>query len=206
MRGKFITIEGPDGSGKSTIIRKISEYYSEKREDIIFTREPGGTPIGEEIRKIILDKNNIALGKETEALLYAASRAQHIHELIEPTLKEGKNIISDRFLLSSLAYQGVGRGLGIERVKAINEFGLREIEPDLILFFYIDPETTLKRKFRDNKADRLELEGNSFHNRVYDGYIRLLEQYPNNIKKIDATGSIEEVRDATIAAIDNILK
>lgn len=206
MRGKFITIEGPDGSGKSTIIRELSDYYSHKERDIIFTREPGGTPIGEDIRGIILDTDNVALARETEALLYAASRAQHIHELIEPALKDGKDVISDRFLLSSLAYQGVGRGLGIDRVKEINEFGLRGIEPDLILFFYIDPETTLKRKFEDAEVDRLELEGNAFHKIVYDGYMELLEKYPDNIKRIDATKSIEEVKQASIEAIDSVLK
>ncbi len=206
MDGKFITIEGPDGSGKSTIIRQLKKHYSKKNVDILFTREPGGTQIGEEIRDIILDKKNTMLGKEAEALLYAASRAQHIHELIEPTLKAGKNIISDRFLLSSLAYQGVGRDLGVEKVREINEFGLKGIEPDLILFFYIDPETTLKRKFRHSKEDRLELEGNAFHNKVYNGYMELMNKYPKNIKKIDATQSISQVKRQTIEAIDAVLK
>ena len=153
-----------------------------------------------------MDKKNTMLGKEAEALLYAASRAQHIHELIEPTLKAGKNIISDRFLLSSLAYQGVGRDLGVEKVREINEFGLKGIEPDLILFFYIDPETTLKRKFRHSKEDRLELEGNAFHNKVYNGYMELMNKYPKNIKKIDATQSISQVKRQTIEAIDAVLK
>lgn len=206
MEGKFITIEGPDGSGKSTIIKQLRKHYSRKNVDILFTREPGGTQIGEEIRDIILDKKNTRLGKEAEALLYAASRAQHIHELIEPTLKAGKNIISDRFLLSSLAYQGVGRDLGVEKVREINEFGLKGIEPDLILFFYIDPETTLKRKFRHSKEDRLELEGNAFHNKVYNGYMELMNKYPKNIKKIDATQSISQVKRQTIEAIDAVLK
>ena len=206
MERKFITIEGPDGSGKSTIIKQLRKHYSRKNVDILFTREPGGTQIGEEIRDIILNKKNTRLGKEAEALLYAASRAQHIHELIEPTLKAGKNIISDRFLLSSLAYQGVGRDLGVEKVREINEFGLKGIEPDLILFFYIDPETTLKRKFRHSKEDRLELEGNAFHNKVYNGYMELMNKYPKNIKKIDATQSISQVKRKTIEAIDAVLK
>lgn len=205
MLGKFITLEGPDGSGKSTIINLIKDYFIDKGIDLIVTREPGGTLIGEEIRDIILDNNNTNMGLETEALLYAAARSQHVHEKILPALKKGKTVICDRFLLSSLAYQGVGRGLGIERVKAINDFGLRGTKPDLILFFHIDPEITLQRKTNVMGGDRLEQEGNQFHKSVYEGYMELLNIYPDNIKIIDATKSIEEVFSQSILEIEKLL-
>lgn len=205
MKGFFITLEGPDGSGKSTIIKLIGNYLEKKAIDFVMTREPGGTLIGEEIRHIILDEKNINMGKETEALLYAASRAQHIHEKIKPSLEEGKLVICDRFLLSSLAYQGVGRDLGIDKVKAINDFGIKGLNPDLILFFHIDPELTLKRKFIGDSPDRLEQEGNEFHKKVYEGYMELLKLYPENIKIIDATKTIEEVLEQSINEIENLL-
>lgn len=205
MGGLFITLEGPDGSGKSTIIQLLGEYLQEKNIDFIMTREPGGTPIGEEIREIILDTKNTNMGPETEALLYAASRGQHVHEKIIPALNEGKVVLCDRFVLSSLAYQGVGRGLGIEKVKAINDFALKNIYPDLILFFHIDPEVTLQRKTKESGGDRLEKEGNIFHKRVYNGYMELLEIYPKNIKIIDANKSIEEVLEQSIKEIEKVL-
>lgn len=204
MLGKFITLEGPDGSGKSTFIKLISEYMENKGISFIVTREPGGTPIGEKIRDIILDNENINMGPETEALLYAAARSQHIHEKIIPALEEGKIVISDRFLLSSLAYQGVGRGLGIENVKMINDFGLRGIYPDLILFFHIDPEITLERKTTQG-GDRLEKEGNDFHRKVYEGYRELIEKYPEKICRIDARKSVEEVFQQGLSEIKKIL-
>lgn len=205
MKGLFIALEGPDGSGKSTITNLIESYLEERDIDFIITREPGGTSIGESIRKMILDNNNTDMKSETEALLYAASRAQHIHEKIQPALEEGKLVICDRFVLSSLAYQGVGRDLGIENVKMINDFAIDGIYPDLILFFYVDPETALLRKTRGLSGDRLELEGNKFHERVYQGYLDLIKKYPKNIKIIDATESVEEVLNKSILEIEKIL-
>ena len=205
MKGLFITLEGPDGSGKSTIIKLIGDYLSNKGIDFIMTREPGGTSIGEDIRHIVLDNENTQMGKETEALLYAASRAQHVHEKIMPALEEGKLVLCDRFVLSSLAYQGVGRNLGIESVKKINDFALGGLYPDLILFFHIDPEITLKRKTKDSSGDRLELEGTEFHNRVYNGYMELLKLYPDKIKIIDASQSKEEVLISSIEKIEELI-
>lgn len=205
LKGLFITLEGPDGSGKTTILNRIKAEFKNRNIDIVTSREPGGTRIGEEIREIILDKENTLLADETEALLYAASRAQHVAEVIEPAIKNGQIVISDRFLLSSLAYQGVGRGLGIEKVKLINDFGLRNIQPDLILFFYIDPEETLRRKTENNGGDRLELEGDNFHRKVYNGYRQLIEKYPENIVIIDARESVEEVAKNAMAAIDKLI-
>ncbi len=205
MAGKFIALEGPDGSGKSTIINLIGNYMKDRNLEFIVTREPGGTLIGEEIRDIIIDNKHTNMGAETEALLFAAARSQHVHERILPALNEDKIVLCDRFLLSSLAYQGVGRNLGIESVKMINDFGLRGIYPDLILFFHVDPEITLKRKIDNLGGDRLEKEGNEYHNRVYNGYMELLKKYPKNIIVIDATKSIDDVCKQCINAIEKIL-
>lgn len=188
----FITFEGPDGSGKSTIIQKVYDYLIENNYDVIKTREPGGSPIAEEIRNLILDTENTKMGYRTEALLYAASRAQHVEETILPALNENKIVLCDRFLISSLAYQGVGRDLGIENVRKINEFAINGVFPDFVLFFDVDPITTLKRKSSLDTADRLEKEGNNFHERVYNGYKEILNS-EKNIEIIDATQSVEDV-------------
>lgn len=206
MKGIFIALEGPDGSGKSTITKKIGDYLEETGRDYIITREPGGTPVGEEIRGIILDKNNTEIGNETEALLYTAARAQHVKEKINPALAEGKLVISDRFVFSSLAYQGVGRGLGIDKVKMINDFAIGSTYPDLILFFHIDPEETLKRKLVGDSGDRLELEGNKFHKKVYNGYKDIIEKYPDNVVIIDGSKSIEEVFRSTVLEIEKTIE
>ena len=188
----FITFEGPDGSGKSTIIQKVYDYLIENNYDVIKTREPGGSPIAEKIRNLILDTENTEMGYRTEALLYAASRAQHVEETILPALNENKIVLCDRFLISSLAYQGVGRNLGIENVRKINEFAINGVFPDFVLFFDVDPITTLKRKSSLDTADRLEKEGNNFHERVYNGYKEILNS-EKNVEIIDATQSVEDV-------------
>lgn len=206
MNGLFIALEGPDGSGKSTIAKLLGDYLDEKNIAYISTREPGGTEIGEKIRNLILDKEHTDMSDRTEALLYAASRSQHVDEKILPALKEGKLVLCDRFVLSSLAYQGRGRQLGIENVKQINDFAIGDVYPDLILFFYIDPSITLKRKTENDGVDRLELEGDKFHQNVYKGYMEVLDMYPKNIKKIDATKSIEDVLDQSIREIESLLE
>ena len=188
----FITFEGPDGSGKSTIIQKVYDYLIENNYDVIKTREPGGSPIAEKIRNLILDTENTKMCYRTEALLYAASRAQHVEETILPALNENKIVLCDRFLISSLAYQGVGRDLGIENVRKINEFAINGVFPDFVLFFDVDPITTLKRKSSLDTADRLEKEGNNFHERVYYGYKEILNS-EKNVEIIDATQSVEDV-------------
>ncbi|MCR2044248.1 dTMP kinase [Anaerosalibacter massiliensis] len=205
MSGIFITLEGPDGSGKSTISRFLLDYLKKRKIDFIFTREPGGTPIGENIRKIILDKKNINMSSRTEALLYAASRSQHISEKIKPALDDGKVVVCERFVLSSLAYQGYARGLGIEEVKDINDFAIEGVIPDLTLFFNVDPVYALNRKTNRKGGDRLEKEGVNFHSKVYDGYKKLISLYPEKIKLIDASKSIEETFDQVRKEIEKIL-
>lgn len=202
MKGLFITIEGPDGAGKSTQIELLKKYFQEQDKDIVITREPGGTEISEKIRNIILDNKNTAMADTTEALLYAASRAQHVHQKIIPALKEGKVVICDRFVHSSLVYQGIGRGLGVEEVKAINDFAIEGIKPDVTLFFDISPETALKRKTNNNLGDRLENEKVDFHQRVYKGYKSLIEKYPEEFTIINANGTIDEIHKQVIKAIE----
>ena len=206
MKGLFITLEGPDGSGKSTMIDLISKELRQRGIDPVVTREPGGTPIGEKIRDLILDPENRLMSPETEALLYAASRGQHVHEKIRPALGQGRLVLCDRFLLSSLAYQGVGRDLGVERVKMINDFALQDIYPDLILFFHVDPEVTLRRKTKVKGGDRLEREGSSFHKKVYEGYMDLMKAYPKNLVPINANRGIDQVLGDVLVEIDKKLK
>lgn len=191
MKGIFIVLEGPDGSGKSTIAKKIGDYYSSRGRKIEFTREPGGTKISEKLRDIILDNNNKEMDYRTEALLYAASRAQLVSEKIKPWLNESKIVISERYVYSSLVYQGLGRGLGIEEVKKINDFAIAEVKPDMVLFLDINPEKGLKRKLNIG-GDRLENEDLSFHWKVYEGYKKLAGCFPEIIT-IDAERTVDEI-------------
>ena len=191
----FITFEGPDGSGKSTVIKAVYERLINDGYSVILTREPGGTPIAEKIRDIILDNSNTALDARTEALLYAASRRQHLVEKIWPAIKEGKIVLCDRFLDSSLAYQGEGRKLGIENILNVNLFATENTYPDLTLFFNISPEEGLKRVSKDKKrvADRLDNENANFHQTVYNGFLKVNSMYKDRIQVIDATKSLNEV-------------
>lgn len=206
MRGKFITIEGTDGSGKSTQIELLMDYLRKKGADVIFTREPGGTQISEKIREIILDVDNSEMTGITEALLYAAARSQHVEEKIIPVLEAGKIIICDRFVDSSIAYQGAARGLGAEKIMGINEAALHGIMPDMTLFFDLSPEKGILRKKNERALDRLEKEKMDFHEKVYEGYKNLCKKYPERIKPIDADRSIDEVHSEVIEVIDGLLK
>ena len=206
MRGKFITIEGTDGSGKSTQIELLMDYLRKKGADVIFTREPGGTQISEKIREIILDVDNSEMTGITEALLYAAARSQHVEEKIIPAIGAGKIIICDRFVDSSIAYQGAARGLGAEKIMGINEAALHGIMPDMTLFFDLSPEKGILRKKNERALDRLEKEKMDFHEKVYEGYKNLCKKYPERIKPIDADRSIDEVHSEVIEVIDGLLK
>ncbi|MDE5766792.1 MAG: dTMP kinase [Clostridia bacterium] len=178
MRGKFITFEGCEGSGKSTQIRLLSEKLTEAGVDFIVTREPGGSDVAEQIRKIILDGKNVSMCDECEALLYAAARIQHLKEIVEPALAAGKLVICDRYVDSSLAYQGAARGLGEKYISDINSVALSSYPPDLTVFLNISPERAFERKHGADKSDRMEQQGLEFHNKVYAGYLALVSKYP----------------------------
>ena len=203
MRGLFITIEGPDGSGKSTQIEYIREYLNAHGFESIFTREPGGTPVSEKIRAIILDKNNSEIAPMTEALLYAASRAQHVAQLIGPALERGKIVVCDRFLDSSIVYQAYARGLG-KCVNAINQYAIGEYTPDITFLLRLSAEEGMSRL--SGHKDRLESEDISFHRKVAEGYDALQRTFPERIVAIDATKSKEEVRDEIYAHLDRLLR
>lgn len=205
MIGKFIAFEGSDGSGKTTILNNVEKFLIENNIDFIITREPGGTKISEEIREILLSNDNSEMSARTEALLYSASRAQHVDELILPNLQKGKLVISDRYVLSSLAYQGFGRELGYDSVKEINDFATDNLSPDYTFFFNVDPITVLKRKRNNFVTDRLENESNSYHNKVYNGYQEILKRNKDNLIIIDASKSIEDVTEQTISKLKTIL-
>ncbi|WP_432667647.1 dTMP kinase [Wukongibacter baidiensis] len=206
MKGIFITFEGPDGSGKTTQIKLLEKYFKEKGYDILITREPGGTNISEQIRSVILDKNNTEMDNVTEALLYAASRAQHVAELIKPALIEGKAIICDRFVDSSIVYQGIGRNLGIDFVKEINDMAIRGTQPDITFLLKVSPKVGLSRRYSSDECDRLDMEKLDFHDQVYQGYLELEKLYPERIIGIDASNSIEEIHRDIINIVGKKLK
>ena len=204
----FITLEGPDGSGKTTIAKMIVETLEQKGYEVVFTREPGGISISEQIRDIILNKENTEMDGRTEALLYAASRRQHIAQKIIPALKENKIVICDRFLDSSLAYQGVGRGIGIDEVLSINQFAIDDTMPSLTIYFDISPEVGIQRinANKNREVNRLDLEKMSFHSLVRSGYLEVVKRFPERVKKIDASLSVEEVYNSAIKLIFEALK
>ena len=207
MKGYFLALEGPDGSGKSTIARLLEKELEEKYKiQTVLTREPGGTEIGEDIRAILLSTANMEMANRTEALLYAASRAQHVEEKILPLVEAGMLVISDRYIFSSLAYQGYSRRLGINEVMDINIFATNGFYPDRIIFFDLDPNLGLKRKFAQKEGDRLEIAGDDFHKNVYEGYKEAIKQYPNKVKTIDASKPVEEVFKSCLEIIKEDLK
>jgi dTMP kinase len=207
-KGKFITFEGPEGAGKTTIISMISKELDKQGLHILHTREPGGIEIAEKIRSVILDKSHTAMDPRTEALLYAAARRQHLVEKVEPALKNGKIVLCDRFIDSSLAYQGYARGLGVDEVFSINQFAIERKMPDLTLYFDIDPEIGLNRinQHENREVNRLDLEDLQFHQKVREGYELLLKRFPERIIKIDASQPLETVFSTTIETILSNLK
>ena len=204
-KGIFISIEGPDGSGKSTQIENIKQFFEERKIEVLFTREPGGTAIGERIRSIILDKNCTEMDYMTEAMLYAASRAQHVSQVIRPALAEGKVVICDRFVDSSIAYQGCGRKLG-DAVRIINSYAVDGCMPDVTFLLKVDPRVG-KGRIRSGRGeeDRLDAERAAFHEDVYRGYLQLERENPDRIVGIDASGGIEETRQEICRKLEEVL-
>lgn len=200
MRGKFVTFEGCEGSGKSTQLRFLGEYLKETGVDFIMTREPGGSIIAEDIRRIILNGSYTEMCGECEALLYAAARMQHLKEIVEPALEAGKLVICDRYVHSSFAYQGYARGLGVDFIKNINAYALQNYSPDLTVFLDISPADAFARKHGADLSDRMEKMGLEFHQRVYEGYKQL--QSDPRFVAIDCGGTKYE----TAENIKNLLK
>ena len=199
----FITLEGPEGSGKTSAIKIVKEQLEKEGYQIVMTREPGGTPISEQIRNVILDKSNTSMDYRTEALLYAASRRQHLVEKVWPNVKEGKLVICDRYLDSSLAYQGYARGLGVEDILNVNMYATEGTFPNLTLLFDLEPEVGLARinSNSDREVNRLDLEKLDFHHRVRNGYLALAKRFPDRYVIIDASRPLEEVANAALKAI-----
>ena len=198
----FITFEGGECSGKTTVIAEIVKMFNELNINYVSTREPGGVKIAEDIRKVILNVENVGMEPECEALLYAAARMEHLNKKVIPALKEGKIVLCDRYLDSSIAYQGVARGLGLDNILKINSFALDHL-PDLTIFIDVKPEVALKRLSLRDKTDRLDLETMDFHKKVYEGYHKVLEMYPDRIVRIDGNQSLEEV---TKECVDKVLE
>jgi dTMP kinase len=190
----FISFEGPEGSGKTSVIQNIYKVLQDSGQDVIVTREPGGVKISEEIRNILLDNQHLGMDPKTEALLFAASRRQHVIEVIKPALDANQTVLCDRYIDSSLAYQGHARGIGIEEVYQLNLFAIESLMPDLTLFIDVRPEVGLARvKNNQREMDRLDNESLTFHEKVYEGYMKLTEIEPDRIKIINGNQPIENV-------------
>ena len=204
MSGLFITIEGPDGAGKTSVLEELyPRLQLEAKRDIVKTREPGGVKIAEKIRRIILDPKNSEMDERTEALLYAAARRQHLIQVILPALNEGKIVICDRFVDSSIAYQGAGRGLGEKEIWQINQFAIDGLMPALTIYLDIESEIGLKRiaEHRSNQVNRLDEEKLEFHRTVRQSYLKLYQNYPERIKLINASQPLKKVIEDVKATI-----
>ena len=195
VNGTLISFEGPEGAGKSSILEAILPLLEEKGIPYITTREPGGVDIAEKIRQVILDPDHTSMDAKTELLLYIASRRQHLVERVLPALAAGKVVLMDRFIDSSVAYQGYGRGLSVEDIEWLNQFATDGLKPDLTLYFDLDVEEGLARIARnqEREVNRIDLEGLELHYKVRKGYLALAEKEPERIVKIDASQSFETV-------------
>ncbi|MDB6354431.1 dTMP kinase [Trichococcus sp. K1Tr] len=207
MRGIFITIEGPDGSGKTTALQQVvPRLQQEMNRKVVATREPGGSPIAEKIRSLILDPSHTDMDSRTEALLYAASRRQHLIEKVLPVLESGDVIFCDRFVDSSIAYQGYARGIGEEGIREINQFATEGLEPDVTLYIDVPAEVGIQRihaNLDEREYNRLDQEKLDFHEKVRAGYLQLAKANPERIVVVDGTMSREAVAEACYHIIKN---
>ena len=201
MRGKLITFEGCEGVGKSTQVRLLKDYLKRSGQEAIFLREPGGTNISEKIREIILSVDNMEMSDECEVLLYNASRAQLINEVIKPALDAGKLVICDRFIDSTLAYQGYARGLGVDYIASLNDFVCKDCMPDCTIYLELHPRDAFRRKGGADKDDRLEQQTFDFHVRVFEGYKVAKEMYKDRIVSIKPTGTKSETHSAILKVL-----
>ena len=202
-KGVFISLEGPEGAGKTSVLEALLPQLKEMGCELLTTREPGGVAISEKIREVILDKGHTAMDAKTELLLYIASRRQHLAEKVLPALGQGTWVLQDRFIDSSVAYQGYGRGLAVDDVEWLNQFATDGLKPDLTLYFDIDVKEGLARIARDQEREvnRLDLEGLDLHERVRQGYLTILEKEPERFVKIDASQPLEQVVADSLAVI-----
>lgn len=207
QQGYFITVEGGEGAGKTSLIRRLQPFLLAKGFSVTVTREPGGIHIAEQIRSILLDRENVTMDGRTEALLYAAARRQHLVEKVIPALRQGNIVVCDRFLDSSLAYQGHARGLGVEEVLSVNRFAVDRLMPDLTLLLDIEPELGLTRihSDRQREVNRLDLETLEFHRKVREGFLLVQELFPQRIVRIDAGREEDEVFAAAAQALERKL-
>ncbi|MBM7694802.1 dTMP kinase [Peribacillus deserti] len=205
--GMFITFEGPEGAGKTTVLGMLREYLEEQGFKVLLTREPGGIPIAEQIREVILSTLNTKMDPRTEALLYAAARRQHLVEKVIPALEKGCIVLCDRFIDSSLAYQGYARGLGINEVSTINEFAIEGLWPDATFYYDIDPEVGLKRISSNSgrEVNRLDSENLEFHHKVKEGYMELINRYRGRFHIINAEKELPLVFEQTKTKLIDIL-
>ena len=205
-KGLFITFEGSDGSGKTTVSKLIYEKLKTLGYSVVYTREPGGIDIAEKIRNIILDPKHTSMDARCEALLYAASRRQHLVEKVLPALEKGSIVICDRFIDSSLVYQGIARGIGVDEVYRINEFAIEGHMPDATIFLSVDLQTGLRRVENRGEKDRLDNETAAFHERVAQGYEWVKKEFSNRMHMIDAGQEIEKVVQDTLQEVLHIIK
>ena len=205
MRGLFITLEGGGGAGKSTQIRNIERFFDEKGLVVVHTREPGGTPISEKLRDILLDSRNKEMAAVTEMLIYAASRAQNVREFIIPALERGEIVICDRFVDSSIAYQAYGRDLG-DMVGVVNKYATGGLEPDMTFWLDIDPAAGKARAAKAGDLDRLEQEQMDFHYRVHEGYRQIAEKEPQRVRRIDASDTVDNICDVIYSHLEELCR
>ena len=206
-KGLLVSLEGPDGAGKSSVLEALVPILEENGHQVVTTREPGGVPISEAIREVILDQKNTEMDGKTELLLYIASRRQHLIEKVLPALESGKLVIMDRFIDSSVAYQGFGRGLGVSDIEWLNRFATDGLKPDVTLYFDLDVEEGLARiaRNKNREVNRLDLEGLDMHRRVRQGYLYAFENEPDRIVKIDASQTLESVVQDSLAILNKRL-
>lgn len=198
MSGMFITVEGPDGSGKSTQLQLLVENLKQKGYDIVVTREPGGTTVGNQIREVLLSPDHHEMTPRVEMMLYAASRAQNVEQVIRPALERGAIVLCDRFIDASIAYQGYGLQYDLDQIRSLNEWATNGLTPDLTFLFDLNPERASERMKDRGQLDRIESRDQAFHERVYAGFQTLLKQYPERIVRIDADQSIECIQDEVL--------
>ena len=206
-KGIFISFEGNDGSGKSTTVRGVYDELVKRGYDVVVTREPGGSKIAEKIRLLILDNDNAGMDSRTESLLYAASRREHVVKVIKPALEAKKIVLCDRYIDSSLAYQGYARGIGIDEVYEMNMYATEGLLPDLTIFVVADPEIGIQRiKNNARELDRLEQEDIKFHKDVYQGYLKTVEKFPQRIKKVNGEQQLEVAVNEAVSVVVNFVE